>query len=102
MSKRILVKKHDDSKLPAIITPELAQTYIRIYGDDYATTGRAYFEGTIRIFIFERRPRQDLIEMFGKLKDQSSYQYRLNQELITVEKIDDPKSLTGRYSYISK
>ena len=102
MSKIILVKKHDDSKLPAIITPELAQTYIRIYGDNYETTGRAYFEGTIRIFIFERRPRQELIEMFVKLKDQSSYQYRLNQELITVEKIDDPKSLTGRYSYISK
>jgi len=102
VSKRILVKKHDDSKLPAIITPELAQTYIRIYGDNYETTGRAYFEGTIRIFIFERRPRQELIEMLAQLKDKPSYQYRLNQELITVEKIDDPKSLTGRYSYIRK
>lgn len=102
MNKRILVKKHDDSQLPAIITPELANTYIRIYGEDYATTGRAYFEGTIRIFIFERRPRQDLIEMFTKLKDKSSYQYRLNQETITVEIIDDPKSLPGRYSYIRK
>lgn len=99
MKTFLFIKKHDDSKLPENISPELAKMKIRIFAQGYPEAGSIYFQGTVRIFIFERKPQQVLIDMLPDLLQNDRISYCLNKETIIVERLPDDFVDPARVAY---
>ena len=88
MNRFVFSKKSNEPELPACITPELADMSIRISTDGYPDTGAVYYEGTIRAFVTERLPHEQLIERLPELLVSPSFIYRPSTETLRVERID--------------
>lgn len=101
MKNFLFVKKHDDTKLPENIIPELAKMKISIHSEGYPKAGTLYFRGTVRIFIFERKPQQVLIDMLPRLLSEEQISYCLNTETIIIERLPDDYVDPTRYTYES-
>lgn len=101
MKNFIFIKKHDDSKLPENIVPELAKMKISIHSEGFPNSGAQFFKGSVRIFIFERKPQQVLIDMLPRLLSEDRISYCLNNEKIIIERLPDGYIDPTRYSYKS-
>lgn len=97
MKTFLLVKKHDDNLLPKTIVPELANMKIRICSEEYPESGVLYFKGTVRIFLFERKPQPVLINMLPRLLTEDRITYCLNTETIVIERLPDSDKDPTRY-----
>lgn len=88
MNRFVFSKKSNEPELPACITPELADMSIRISTDGYPETGALYYEGTIRAFVIERLPHQQLVERLPELLVTPSFIYQPSTETLRVELIN--------------
>lgn len=69
------------------IDVELLNMKIRIYGEDYAETGKVYYQGSIGQFIKERIPSDTLVGLLTELRHQDKVSYRLNTSENFIERI---------------
>lgn len=87
MSKFKLKKDYDKDELPEGFDESLAKLKIRIRSGDRDSM-RVYYEGSIGKFVVERLPNQTILDLLPRLHQESSLTYRLNQEEITIERLD--------------
>ncbi len=71
----------------ADIDAELLNMKIKIYGEEYAETGKAYYEGSIGKFIKERIPSDFIVDLIVQLKHQDKVSYRLSGGENFIERI---------------
>jgi hypothetical protein len=71
----------------ADIDVELLNMKIRIYGEEYAETGKAYYEGSVGKFIKERIPSDSIIDLIMQLRHQDKVSYRLTGGENYIERI---------------
>lgn len=84
---RFVFSRKTEPELPEIIVPELAKMRIRIYTEGYPDTGSQYFEGTVRTFVIERLPHQNLIEKLPLLLNEPRFSYKPADETLIVERL---------------
>ena len=84
---RFVFSRKSEPELPEIIVPELAAMRIRIYTEGYPDTGAQYFEGTVRTFVIERLPHQNLIEKLPLLLTEPRFSYKPADETLIVERL---------------
>ena len=84
---RFIFSRKNEPELPASIVPELENTRIRICTEGYPETGALYFEGTVRTFVIERLPHQNLIDKLPLLLTQPRFSYQPGSEPLVVERI---------------
>jgi len=84
---RFVFKRKSEPELPSVIVPELANMRIRIYTEGYPETGAQYFEGTVRTFVIERLPHQNLIDKLPLLMTEPRFSYKPASETLVVERI---------------
>lgn len=71
----------------ADIDVELLNMKIRIYGEEYSETGKAYYEGSIGKFIKERIPSDAIVGLLLQLRQQDKVSYRLSGGENYIERI---------------
>jgi hypothetical protein len=76
-----------DPELPACITPVLGMMKIRICTEGYPAQGAVYYEGTVRTFVIERLPQEELVQMLPQLLEKPKFTYCFSKEVISVERI---------------
>ena len=84
-AKASIYDAHLDYKVH--IDVELLNMKIRIYGEDYAQTGKVYYEGSIGQFIKERIPSDTLVDSLTELRNKDKVSYRLNTSENFIERI---------------
>lgn len=87
MNKFVFSKK-SEPELPAGIVPELAKVQIRICTEGFPEKGALYFKGTVRTFVIERLPHQNLIDLLPRLLTESRFTYKPAGETLLVERVD--------------
>jgi hypothetical protein len=60
---------------------------IRIYGEDYAETGKVFYEGSMGKFLKERIPSDVLVDLMMGLKHTDKVSYRLSGGENFIERI---------------
>lgn len=85
---RFVFSKKSESELPASIVPELAKLHIRICTEGFPDMGALYYEGTVRNFVVERLPHQNLIDLLPRLLTEPRFTYKPASETLLVERID--------------
>lgn len=92
MKKLVLRKKdnHPDNHpdIPEGMDPQLLKMKIRIVGEGEATEKKVYFEGSVKTFLIERLPQQQLINLIGELLEKESVDYCLSRETLRIERIE--------------
>lgn len=69
------------------IDVELLNMKIKIYGEEYAETGKTYYEGSIGKFIKERIPSDSIVDLLLQLRHQDKVSYRLTGGENYIERI---------------
>lgn len=84
---RFVFSRKSEPELPETIVPELSKMRIRICTEGYPETGAQYFEGTVRTFVIERLPHQNLIDKLPLLLTEPRFSYKPANETLIVERI---------------
>lgn len=71
----------------AFIDAALLNMKIKIYGEEYPETGKAYYEGSIGKFIKERIPSETIVNLLTELRYQDKVSYRLGVSENFIERI---------------
>ena len=71
----------------ADIDVDLLNMKIKIYGEEYAETGKVYYEGSIGKFIKERIPSDFLVDLLVELRHKDKVSYRLSGGENFIERI---------------
>lgn len=71
----------------ANIDVELLNMKIKIYGEDYAETGKTFYEGSIGKFIKERIPSDFIVNLLTELRHKDKLSYRLSGGENFIERV---------------
>lgn len=69
------------------IDVDLLNMKIKIYGEDYVQTGKAFYEGSVGKFIKERIPSDFLVDLLTQLRHKDKVSYRLSGGENFIERI---------------
>ena len=83
--KAVIYDAHLDYDVP--IDAELLNMRIRIYDEDFFTTGKVLYQGSVGKFIKERVPSDFLVSLLPQLKSSDKLSYRLSGGENFIERI---------------